>query len=68
MFPDYLLHLEHHRIGGQVALRLCICGLCLSRIPAPVAPLIASLFGVQAQDIATSAKPGRSPSHGPALT
>lgn len=51
MLPDRLIHLEHQRIGGHIALRLYVCGLRLPRIPASMRPLVVRLFRVPAQQV-----------------
>lgn len=46
MLADYLIHLEHHRVGRRVALQVYVCGRPLQRMPALVATIVARLFKV----------------------
>ncbi|AXQ30725.1 hypothetical protein D0B54_19460 [Solimonas sp. K1W22B-7] len=65
MLADYLIHLEHHRVGRRVALQLCVCGIRLPRIPAALTPLLALLFNVPAQDLRETGLPGIAHTHSP---
>ncbi len=65
MLADYLIHLEHHRVGRRVTLQVCVCGIRLPRIPASVAPLVARLFNVTAQEICAAGAPDITPYHPP---
>lgn len=65
MLADYLIHLEHHRVGRRVTLQVCVCGIRLPRIPAALAPALARLFSVPAQDLCGTGTPGTQPNHPP---
>jgi len=55
MLADYLIHLEHHRVGRRVALQVYVCGHRLHRMPVLVAMIVARLFKVSVGDFAEPA-------------